>query len=81
MMRIGDLQVHRPTRPQIAQIMERTRQLPVAPRRVAALRAGVALEIAAASLDPRLGEVLGIGDPFGGIGHVLTGSEVHLALL
>ncbi len=81
MMRVGDLQGHRPARPQIAQIRQGARQLPLAARRMAALRARLPLEIPTASLDARLGQILGIGDPFGGIGYVLTGSKVHLALL
>jgi hypothetical protein len=81
MMRVGDLQIHWPARPQIAQIMQRPRQFPLAARLVAALRAGLPLESPPASLDLRLGEIVGIGDPFGGIGYVFTWSKVHPALL
>jgi len=80
-LRIGDLEVFGPSRPQVAEVMQESLLVPIAIGPVPTVRTEMSFGVALTAQDLGRWQVLNTGDAFRGIGSILTGSEHDRLLL
>src|SRR3954447_14069198 len=73
-LRVRQPDVMGPAREEVAEVVEGARELAIAVGAVPAAGTGPSLEVAAASEDLGLGQVLDPSDAFGGVGAIFSGS-------
>jgi hypothetical protein len=81
MLRVDEVKIAGPTGNQVPHVMQDTREHAVSTASLVAARTRLRRVVAAASNEPSLGQILSVGDAFGAVGHVFSGTRHGKALL